>query len=353
VPWWNSAALALRWQLMALGSAALVCLLPRHKRAPPTHAHLIGLAMIAYCLLSVLWTPVFIQSVDAICKLIILALVFVVGRRLATLKPVYVGIGAGMTVNSAVLIFQRITIGDHNDHFGLFWNPTLNGEAAVLVLAALMAEKQWLIGIGTWPSLILSGSRAALLSFAIVVMMQLWHAKYKYAAISALIGLLCLAVVGVLWGKPLLQSGERLDIWRDTVSGLTLFGHGLGSFWTTFPEHAHFHNIMKSRPEHAHNDYLELIYELGLGSILALWLAISSFRSAAHKERCVLVAFAVLATVGFPLYMPASAFIFAIVAGHAARGSPELLWAVVLRRERMVRGISAEAWSLPHPCTSG
>ena len=31
---------------------------------------------------------------------------------------------------------------------------------------------------------------------------------------------------------------------------------------------------MRSRPEHAHNDYLELVYELGIGSLFAFWLAV-------------------------------------------------------------------------------
>ena len=70
---------------------------------------------------------------------------------------------------------------------------------------------------------------------------------------------------------------------------------------------------------HAHNDYLELVYELGavgavLGALFAweLWGPLNS-------ARLVLIVFAVEACFAFPSHLPATLAIAALVAGHAVR----------------------------------
>lgn len=349
MPGWNSAALAPRWCIVAVGSAVLVSL----QRAPPslTRAHALGLAFFGYCAVSVLWSPIFVDAAQAFIKLCILALAFLVGFRSTDLKPLYIGFGAGMCVNSVVLIVQRLGFIEF-DGVGLFFNPTLNGEAAILILAALMTQGPWWIVIGTWPSMILSGSRAAVAAAAAIILTYLWQNRRRGYALLALASCILLCAVALWYGKFSYRPFERLDIWNDTLSGLTPFGRGIGSFWTTFPLYANHQNLLLSRPEHAHNDYLELTYELGIGAVLAFWLAIHLFRRAAATERRVFVAFAVLSLVGFPLFMPASAFLLALAAGHAARNSPELRFIVVLRRERMVRRSQPETWAVVNPKAS-
>ena len=336
VPWWNGSAIAPKWCVMAIGSAVLIAVIAK---APPlTKANVIGTALLCYSFISALWSPVWHDAADSSAKLAILGLVFAVGARVPSLLPAYIGFGAAMCVNSGYMVWQRVwyTAFESGDSIGLFFNPTLSGEAAVLVIAALIGSN-WPLVIGAWPSLVLSGSRAAVAAFALTVTIWLWQQDRQKLAWLTVLSLPLLFAVGLLWGKPLPQTGERLDIWRDILSGLLPFGHGIGSLWTTFPSYAHYQDILHSRPEHAHNDYLELIYELGIGAGLAFWLAIHLYRCAAATERRILAAFAVLSLVGFPLYMPASAFLLAIVAGHASRSSPELRFAVVLRRERILK----------------
>jgi len=108
------------------------------------------------------------------------------------------------------------------------------------------------------------------------------------------------------------------------MDNLTWFGHGWGQFYSTFPQHAVHIDTFLERPEHAHSDAIEIIYELGVGCVFAIAFLWSIGRTALATERAILAAFLVEGLFGFPFYMPATVAVFAIVAGRLAAAGPSL-----------------------------
>jgi len=130
------------------------------------------------------------------------------------------------------------------------------------------------------------------------------------------------------------SMAQRLAIWSATATHLTFFGHSIGTF-ASIEQTA----LPRALVEHAHNDILEAAFEIGSpGTLVALALASMAVYRAAFTERLVLVALAVEGLFGFPLHEPATVFMGAVVAGHAARG-----WPVVRLRESL-RAASLRAW---------
>jgi len=361
VPWWSGAAITPRWAIMAVGAAVLIC---GTKTAPPrsiTRADALGVAFVAYCALSVAWSPVFVEAADELMKLGILALLFVVGRSVSSLLSAYIGFGAGMTVNSVIMIVERVAYGVETQgiginpefggvalpHVGLFFNPNFAAESAAVVVVALAMSRLWWLVLGVWPTLVLAGSRGAILG--------LLAAACGYLAPRSRLGAFALATAGIvgvvlafmLANRSTAGISDRLHIWTDTLSGLTLFGHGIGSYWVTFPQFATF-DVNLSRPDHAHNDALELSYELGIGAVCAAWLVIELLRYANETERLAIIAFLAIGLAGFPLHLPATAFLFAVMAGHAARGSVPVRLPFMLRRTGIFGPVQQQADRLSH-----
>lgn len=358
VPWWSGAATTPRWAVMAVGAAVLVSARTGTSASPRpiTRADIAGLALLAWCAVSLAWSPVFVEAANELMQLGILALLFVVGRRIVSLQPIYIGFGAGMTVNSVVMIAERIAYGVETQgiginpeyggvalpHVGLFFNPNFAAEPAALAVVALAMSRLWWLVLGVWPTLVLAGARGAILG--------LLAAACGYLAPRSRLGAFALAaagIVGIVLAFALAHRSatgiwDRLHIWTDTLSGLTLFGHGISSYWVTFPQFATF-DVNISRPDHAHNDFLELAYEIGLGALVAAWFGVEILRSARETERLVLIAFLAIGAVGFPLHLAATAFMAAFVAGHASRGSVPVRWPVALRRAGVFRPVQQQA----------
>jgi hypothetical protein len=112
------------------------------------------------------------------------------------------------------------------------------------------------------------------------------------------------------------SSMERLDIWAATVINLTFFGHGLNTFAAMAPQYGF-----------SHNDFLQLAFEAGIGSLLAIPLCVYSVRRAGQwlPEACALIALVGASLVSFPLHHPMGAALMALLAGYCsgARGRDE------------------------------
>ena len=118
------------------------------------------------------------------------------------------------------------------------------------------------------------------------------------------------------------SNAERLNIWQDTLDGLTFWGHGLGSYWDMFPHFASRIDVLvpiQTRPDHAHNDLLELIFETGaIGGLLALAIVATVF-SSSSPERYIVICVFVMAFVGFSLHLPATLGMAAFALGRINR----------------------------------
>jgi O-antigen ligase len=136
------------------------------------------------------------------------------------------------------------------------------------------------------------------------------------------------------------STQTRLDIWKDTLpmvgaykwvgSGLGAYEVGLFPFKTVAPT---------NRIDFAHNDYLQILAELGafgaaLAFALAMWILWRALRAVLqggairHWELAVGLLWALFAIglhsfADFNLYIPANAFVLAWLSGVAA--SPALM----------------------------
>lgn len=131
-----------------------------------------------------------------------------------------------------------------------------------------------------------------------------------------------------------LNGGARTDLWAETIpliKAYPVFGCGLGGYETAFSRFKVSGVLVTD--DYAHNDYLQLLAELGLvGFVIGAALAFSVVRaglrgvvkSANPEARCFGVAcVGALAAIGmhsladFNLYLPANAMLLAWIAGMA------------------------------------
>lgn len=320
-----SPAMTPRWALQAAVIPLALCF------AGPirlTHAHAVGFLFCCWAAFSLLWTPTWFDSVDAAWKLGLLATAFCLGSTLKDLRPLYAGMAIGIALSAIVALSQILGfryLPEVQTPSGLFVNKNFLGEAAALVLIACVAHRmRWAIP-GALLALMLAGARGAVLGVVFALAAWLWP-KSKRLTAALLIAIAGLSVLMVVTGYGMAGIVARIAIWRDTLSGLTLTGHGFGSYYGLGPEYALHTDSYFERNAHAHNEILEIAFELGaLGVLLALAFCGTLLKGAATPERLILVAVAVESLFEFPLHVPTTGCLAMLVAGHVARGLP-VLW---------------------------
>lgn len=353
VPWWSGPSNSPRWALIALASLAAFWCAVR-----PKTEHWLGAAWLAWAALSLLWSMGPYEGAEQLARLWFLAGIFVIGAALPDLRPVIVGLGLGFCVNSALAVAQMFGfagIPSLGGIAGLFARNNYLGEPAALVLVALvplaLAEPRlWWLAAGVAPSVVLSGSRGAWLAIAVAATAWIWT-RSKLAAIILVMavgltgflaferGLAGPAITRQFWSS----TEERLLIWRSTAEGLTFTGSGLGSFRARFPSHAPDFNFIETRPGHAHNDFLEMVYELGPGALLYVAMLLLLLCGPLGAEKLVLIAFMAEGSFGFPLHFPVTAAFAALAAGRLSRLRQPLRCGAHLRRAAIRLGLSIRA----------
>jgi O-antigen ligase len=133
-------------------------------------------------------------------------------------------------------------------------------------------------------------------------------------------------------GGDELTADARLQIWKETlhlIDAYPIFGTGLGTYASAFQKYRA--SSLLSLVDFAHNDYLQLLAELGFAgfipfAICGILVFIRLLRSAVTEARtrrrllaagCAasLCAIAMHSVVDFNLYIPANAMVVAWVAG--------------------------------------
>ena len=249
---------------------------------------------------------------------------------------------------------------------GYFRDRNLDADARSVAGRALKPREPWnerallfIAGIGVVVlslGLLLSLSRSGI-SFALagaVVYVQLTRDGDAKGRSTRPLWILALAVAGLaVWlgtepvverfaklGEQWEREGTRVQVWRDSlpaVGSYWLTGSGLGSFRYVNARYRTFGGrIFYSW---AHNDYLQLLIELGVpGFLLFVWIALAVFRSGRRAReslrshpalRSLHAGFAsAIATIGlhsftdFGLHLPANLALLAIVVGAAVGMSP-------------------------------
>ncbi len=308
-----------------------------------TFAHWWGAAFLGCAALSLLWSP---HGLLAMMQWLALGMVFVWASSLDDLRPVLKGLAAGLGVSALVFVAQWLGwhgVQSVEGPAGLFVNPNLLAEASALMLILLVSFKLWPWLVVTVPGLA-TASRGALVALFVASMMWLWS-QSRPAAVSVFVGILLVGVLIVKYPSPVSNRvvgamtaesappagvagtlatarmetvSQRFDLWRDMLNGMTWTGQGVGSFEYLYPKFAQRVDVFKVRPQHAHNDLLELMFEFGVGA-LPLLLLMTALLGVNDVERTILASFLAIAMFGFPLHVPVTGFIAAMVAGRLAR----------------------------------
>jgi len=284
------------------------------------------MAFVLWSGITLIWTPNLVLGLNAYWQVILMVGVFALGSSIVTLRPVLIALGIGFGINGALVLMQ-----------GLWWNPFkylqtpgnpevvatfINGnllaECAALTFIGCTAYRLWWCLPGLLPAIILPWTngtpRAPLVAITVSGLFWLWRRRPLLAV--HLLGFATIIGASVIGGHGD-SLGQRFNIWSDTLRGLTPFGHGLGSYYVSYPAYAERQNTLLSRPENAHNDYLEIIYELGIpGAILLAYLIGIAWRSSRQPERYMFIGVLVVSAFGFPLHMPMGQFMAALIAGR-------------------------------------
>ena len=255
----------------------------------------------AWALLSLTWTASIFDGLNEAWHLILL---LAVGAWRPPLRQVLIGLGGALVPTAGLMLWQ---VAHGQQATGLFINKNSAAELGLMVLVGCVTYRLW------WaiPTAAITAfsplSRGVLVAAAVVV-------AWQWPRLRLPLAFLLVGALGYLWANADSSTSERLIIWQNTIAGLTWLGRGLGSFRTLYPLHAQLGDTLASRPDHAHNDYLEIIFELGVvGAVCAAyWL------TRIWREPMVL-AFLVMAIFSSPLHSPATGFLFAACIGAVLR----------------------------------
>lgn len=313
------AATSSRWALLAL----IIPWLLREQRV--TVAHACGAAFLLWAAVTLLWASNRYDGINALLILLVLAAIFCLGNQLRELRWVWIGAGVGLGVSAAIINVDwagLLSFMPGPSLGGLFVNRNFFAEAAALILIAAVAERIWWLIPLLLPAMLMTESRGAVLALAVALAV---HFR-RWWWVSAIVGAVAIALFSL---KVDNSASERLVIWQSTLHGLTFWGHGIGSFWTAYPQFD-LRTVVNDTPEQAHNELLTIAFELGFVGALLASAFVVSLAGPINTARLVLIGIAVESITQFPLHLPTTAFLGMVAAGHAVRDAP-LLRSVVDR----------------------
>lgn len=307
IPGYTGASIPTQWVVL---SALLPACLWLGRLTTP--GHWLFLASGFWALSSIGWAVDVYSSVYGLWLFAIWFLSYHLGTLGTDLPKLFKGLAIGLTINVAIGITQVLgfTPVESVDirGAGFLFNPTVLGVCCALVLVALICTKQWMLTPLLAVGISISGSRGAFLILAAGLAAQ------RRLIIPFLLVASLAALAFTALGLP--SDLVRLQIWGITIRALDPFGAGIGSFSDVHYITGNMERLI--RPEFAHNDPLQLTYELGLGAIpifvlfgMALWKRSEFFP--------VLFAWTIAALFYFPTYSPLAAFMGFLLAGHSLR----------------------------------
>lgn len=220
---------------------------------------------------------------------------------LARRAPPYIYFGLGIVGSVSVFfaVLQRFGFYFWHTHVdqttGLFYSPvTQGGFLGLLIVAMVRIQFFWFI-----PTLVLglaiNPNRGGWVCAGIGLLATFIRQPLVILAVI-------LAGAFFITLHPGMNDQERLNIWQAAWVNLTWFGHGWGSFEDVW----FVREGLGYAAEHAHNDYLELAFELGLYSIPIFCLWAYALAQTQSPDWPILVAYSTLALFTLPTYIPAT-----------------------------------------------
>ncbi|HEY0704396.1 MAG TPA: O-antigen ligase family protein [Candidatus Acidoferrales bacterium] len=276
------------------------------------------------------------------------------------------GIVQRFTSEGSIYWFQKLTAGGdpfgpfvNRNHFAGFAELTIPVGLSLLIFRGLRRDTfplAGLLAIVPIGALILSGSRGGIISFAfeLAVLGLMARARKRGAepprlAALAVVGLAALGLIGWLGASraierfSTLHAGDVSLARRGTmVRGAAhiffkypVAGCGLGALVAVYPRYETLYDGLVV--DHVHNDYMELLAEMGLLGALCggvfLWILFRDAKKSWATEQghfsraihaagiCAVCGLLLHSLVDFNLHIPSNALLF-LVAAHLATTAP-------------------------------
>lgn len=347
-PFWDGGALTPRWMLLSIGVLLLW-------RTPirMTAVHWVGLAFLAYAGLSYLWAPQLWDWARQMWQLVLLAGIFCLAAEEEDLTNTYLAFAVGIALSGYLAVleeFDWLPLPNPNHPAGLLGNRNFLAETAVLALIVVLPQWRrrwmWPVYAGLLLAVALPRARGAL--FGLDVALILYFLRHN----AIVGGALLLGTAAVAWlmlgepSRPEIHYANtmilRLAIGWSTLAHATIFGHGLGSFFTEYPLWTPHVSIIGSRPDHPHNEVVYVIAELGLPGLL-LWVAFFwlVLRRAVDVAQLAVAALLAIGLTSFPLHLPATGFVAALLAADAVIARRRVLSLQHDRRDALRGGMGS------------
>lgn len=235
---------------------------------------------------------------------------------------------------TGVLPFDATTgLFANENHFSTLFFAMIPLLAYSLVIRA---EKIWafvLVSLVLVGIMFAVGSRAGMaISSAVSLLCLIWFLPVGNKQVAKIGGLAVggtSAVLAVLiFGSGTsLEGDQRWILFSTTIEAIQdhwLTGSGLGTFMLIYPNYEDAEQVIQAFANHTHNDYLEILLEIGLGGaviILSFFLLISRgiFRSPLSEAAFLsLVALCLHSIVDYPMRTMALAMVFAFLAASVS-----------------------------------
>jgi O-antigen ligase len=399
---WSGAVLEIGASLLFVGWAALVFLDDRIKiHWNPLNWPLLGLFVIGLVQFLLGATPYpFLTRVELL-KLAAYLLIFFLSTQafrerrdltnlawfliLLCFAVSLLGIVQHFTSDAKIYGFRTLTVGGdpfgpfvNRNHFAGFVELTLPAGLALLIFRGLRRDMIPLTGLLTIVpvgAMILSGSRGGIVSFGFEVAVLALLARLRKAqegprlVALAIVGFAALALVAWLGAGRAIERFSTLHPGDVTLGRRATMVHGaahiffdhpvkgagLGSLVAVFPRYEIAYDGYVV--DHVHNDYVELLAEMGiLGGLCGLaflWILVRDARSCftaeqGHFSRAVhagavtaLCGLLLHSLVDFNLHIPSNALLFLLQA-HLATSTPLPSQGAAVRTRKRARERDAE-----------
>jgi hypothetical protein len=304
---------------IATGWAVLSCGLPvvtwrEMVKEPPPAFVLLGIIFFSYVLWSLSWVDNPITGLSTIWQYALMAGAFYAGTQALDLRRIAIGLALGFGISSLLTLGQVAGLDWIIEYIpcrpsGLMFNPIILGEGCALTILLCLSQRMWWLAGLLGPGLLLSQSRAAYLALAVGLILG-WCRPSQSTLWSAACPLTWTALVAHDTADDF-----RWLVWKVLYHFLDFWGHGAGSIEAVL---IRFQGTLYA-PAYAHNEFLDLAYQYGVGAIPAILILLAP-STAVHS--CVwpcYVGFLICSLFSFPLHSPPLAFIGLLVAGHIAR----------------------------------
>ena len=193
---------------------------------------------------------------------------------------------------------------------GLFYNSEVLSEfSAPLLVWAIVKRRFGLVALTALP-LIVDKPRVALLAVAVALVVAYWPKKMESRVVLIVLSLMGVSLILFYMTYAHLKLGSlalRISLWLETIWSISISGHGIG-----------WYRASHITEEFAHSDVIQAFAELGIGALcFAVIPVYALFRNRGNyvAERAAFIAVCVELVISFPLHVPASAFMAALVAG--------------------------------------